>query len=217
MESSVGLRERKKAATRQAVHEATLRLTVEHGFDHVTVEAVADAAGISRRTFSNYFTNKEDALLYGEEQQIGSLVRTVRERPADEPAWTALRAAVAEFSERVAPPEREWAVRTRLAMNHPSLLARQLANHATMERDLADAMAVRRGPDGGSVRPMVLAAAFLSSLRIAMRMWIEEDLAREPGEVIDEILDEMGRDFRTEDLPSGAGSPDAPGGTPASR
>ncbi|RPK42771.1 TetR family transcriptional regulator [Streptomyces sp. ADI93-02] len=195
MESPVGLRERKKAATRQAVHEATMRLTVELGFDHVTVEAVADAAGISRRTFSNYFTNKEDALLYGEEQLIGSLVRAVRERPADEPAWTALRAAVTEFSRRVEPPEREWAVRTRLAMRHPSLLARQLANHAELERDLADAIAVRKGPGNGPVRPAVLAAAFLSTLRIAMRMWIEEDLARAPGEVIDEVLEEMARSF----------------------
>ncbi|MEV6076206.1 TetR family transcriptional regulator [Streptomyces sp. NPDC052069] len=195
MESSVGLRERKKEATRQAVHEATLRLTVEHGFDHVTVEAVADAAGISRRTFSNYFTNKEDALLYGEEQQIRGLVQAVRERPADEPAWTALRAAMARFTERVAPPEREWAVRTRLAMRHPSLLARQLANHAAMERDLADAVAARPGPPGGAVRPVVLAAAFLSSMRIAMRMWIEEDRARQPAEVIEEILDEMARGF----------------------
>ncbi|MFB7189365.1 TetR family transcriptional regulator [Streptomyces sp. NPDC056230] len=195
MESSVGLRERKKEATRQAVHEATLRLTVEHGFDHVTVEAVADAAGISRRTFSNYFTGKEDALLYGEEQQIRALVQTVRDRPAEESAWTALRAAMTQFADRVAPPEREWALRTRLAMRHPSLLARQLANHATLERDLADAMAVRRGPTEKAVRPLVLAAAFLSSLRIAMRMWIEEDLAREPVEVIDEILDEMGCRF----------------------
>ncbi|MFF9505619.1 TetR family transcriptional regulator [Streptomyces sp. NPDC014724] len=195
MESSVGLRERKKEATRQAVHEATLRLTVEHGFDHVTVEAVADAAGISRRTFSNYFMGKEDALLYGEEQQIRALVRTVRDRPAEESAWTALRAAMTQFAERVAPPEREWALRTRLAMRHPSLLARQLANHAALERDLADAMAVRRGPTEKAVRPPVLAAAFLSSLRIAMRMWIEEDLAREPAEVIDEILDEMGCRF----------------------
>ncbi|WP_406381047.1 TetR/AcrR family transcriptional regulator [Streptomyces sp. NBC_01618] len=191
MESSVGLRERKKEATRQAVHEATLRLTVEHGFDHVTVEAVADAAGISRRTFSNYFTGKEDALLYGEERQIRELVRAVRDRPAEETAWSALRAAMAQFAERVAPPEREWALRTRLAMRHPSLLARQLANHATLERDLAEAVAVHRAPTEKPVRPLVLAAAFLSSLRIAMRMWIEEDLAREPSEVIDEILDEM--------------------------
>lgn len=191
MERAVGLRERKKEATRQAVHEAALRLTVEHGFDQLTVEAVADAAGISRRTFSNYFAGKEDALLHGEEQQIRELVRAVRERPAEEGAWTALRAAVAQFTERFAPPEREWAVRTRLAMRHPSLLARQLANHAAMERDLAEAVAARRSP----VRPLVLAAAFLASLRIGMRMWIEEDLARNPVEVIDEILDEMGRSF----------------------
>ncbi|MEV0782605.1 TetR family transcriptional regulator [Streptomyces sp. NPDC050423] len=195
MERSVGLRERKKEATRQAVHEAALRLTVEHGFDQVTVEAVADAAGISRRTFSNYFTGKEDALLYGEEQQIGDLVRAVRERPAEESAWTALRATATQFAERLAPPEREWAVRTRLAMRHPSLLARQLANHAALERDLAEAVAARRGHSTCPVRPLVLAAAFLSSIRIAMRMWIEEDLAREPAEVIDEILDEMGRSF----------------------
>ncbi|GAA2948268.1 MULTISPECIES: acyl-CoA-like ligand-binding transcription factor [Streptomyces] len=195
MESPVGLRERKKAATRQAVHEATLRLTVEHGFDHVTVEAVADAAGISRRTFSNYFTNKEDALLYGEEQHIGALVQAVRDRPAEEPAWTALRAAMAQFAERMAPPEREWAIRTRLALRHPSLLARQLANHAALERDLADAVATRATPSGEPVRPFVLAAAFLASLRIAMRIWIEEDEARGPGAVIGEIMEEMGRRF----------------------
>ncbi|WP_443051527.1 acyl-CoA-like ligand-binding transcription factor [Streptomyces sp. NBC_00234] len=195
MESSVGLRERKKEATRRAVHEATLRLTVEHGFDQVTVEAVADAAGISRRTFSNYFASKEDALLYGEEQQMEALVAAVRERPSDEPAWPALRAAMTEFSRRVAPPEREWAVRTRLALRHPSLLARQLANHAAMERDLAEAVAQRTGPATGAVRPQVMAAAFLSSLRIAMRMWIEEDLTGDPGELIDGILDEMARSF----------------------
>ncbi len=72
---------------------------------------------------------------------------------------------------------------------------RQLADHAALERDLADAIAARPGPGSGAVRPVVLAAAFLSSLRIAMRMWMEEDLARSPGEVIDEVLDEMGRGF----------------------
>ncbi|MGC5342804.1 TetR family transcriptional regulator [Streptomyces sp. DT171] len=195
MENAVGLRERKKEATRQAVHEAALRLTVEAGFDNVTVEAVTDAAGISRRTFSNYFTGKEDALLYGEEQQIGKLVERVREQPAGESSWSALRASVKSFAEPLSPEQREWAIRTRLAMRHPSLLARQLANHAALEKDLANAVAAREGTPEGSVRPRVIAAAFLSSLRIAMRMWIEEDLAREPVEVIDEILDEMARSF----------------------
>ncbi|MFC7467789.1 TetR/AcrR family transcriptional regulator [Actinomadura keratinilytica] len=57
-DAPLGLRERKKAATRQAVHEAAMRLTREHGLDHVTVEAIADAAEISRRTFSNYFAGR---------------------------------------------------------------------------------------------------------------------------------------------------------------
>ncbi|MYR13242.1 TetR family transcriptional regulator, partial [Streptomyces sp. SID724] len=56
-------------------------------------------------------------------------------------------------------------------------------------------VAARPGPPSAPVRPIVLAAGFLSSLRIAMRMWIEEDLTREPAAVIDEILDEMGRGF----------------------
>lgn len=191
----MGLRERKKEATRQAVHEATLRLTVEHGFDHVTVEAVADAAGISRRTFSNYFTNKEDALLYGEERQIRALVRLVRDRPAGEPAWTALRGAMLQFAVQVPPLNRQWAVHTRLALRHPSLLARQLANHAALERDLAEAVADRPGPTARPVRPLILAAGSLSSLRIAMRTWIEEAPDREPAELIAEVLEEMGRSF----------------------
>ncbi|MFF7363010.1 TetR family transcriptional regulator [Streptomyces sp. NPDC008125] len=195
MENSVGLRERKKEATRQAVHEATLRLTVEHGFDHVTVEAVADAAGISRRTFSNYFTNKEDALLHGEERRTRALVRLVRDRPAEEPAWTALRGAMLQFATQAPPWNREWAVHTRLALRHPSLLARQLANHAALERDLAEAVADRPGPTARPVRPLILAAGFLSSLRIAMRTWIEEAPDREPSELIAEALEEMGRSF----------------------
>lgn len=195
MESTLGLRERKKAATRHAVHEAALRLTAELGFDHVTIEAVADAADISRRTFSNYFASKEDALLYGDEQQILALVAAVRRRPAQESAWGALHASVREFARTVPGPEREWVVRTRLALQHPSLLARQLANHAALERDLADAVAARAGAAGDPVRPRVVAAAFLASLRIGMRIWIEEDPEREPVEVIEAVMDEMARPF----------------------
>ncbi|WP_031507846.1 TetR/AcrR family transcriptional regulator [Streptomyces megasporus] len=193
MEHTVGLRERKKAATRQAVHEAALRLTVEHGFDKVTIEAIADAAGISRRTFSNYFAGKEDALLYGEEERIRELVQGVRDRPADEPAWTALRNALRALAHRYGHPDPEWAVRSRLAKRHPSLLARQLANHAALERDLALAVSERPGPEG--VRPQVVAAAFLTALRIGTHLWTEEDQSRELAEVIGEILDEMASPF----------------------
>lgn len=196
MESTVGLRERKKAATREAVHRAALRLTVEHGLDQVTVEAVADAAGISRRTFSNYFATKEDAVLWGEERQIKALVQALRDRPAGEPPWTALHRALLELFPDSA-TDRETALRTRLALRHPSLLARMLGNHAALEADLTAAIA-ERDPSPTPETPLqsrVLATAFLSSLRIAMHLWVESDLSREPRELIGEIMDRMARPF----------------------
>ncbi|MFI7493637.1 TetR family transcriptional regulator [Kocuria sp. M4R2S49] len=57
------LRARKKAETWSAIHEAAAALAVEHGVDRTTVEAVAAAAGVSPRTFFNYFPAKEDAVL----------------------------------------------------------------------------------------------------------------------------------------------------------
>ncbi|NJP94174.1 TetR family transcriptional regulator [Nonomuraea sp. FMUSA5-5] len=191
METTVGLRERKKAETRQAVHEAALRLVVEHGLDAVTVEAIADAANISRRTFSNYFSGKEDALLYGEEQRIRALVEQVRAQPEGLTAWQALRASIEDLHRELGEPEREWALRTRLAKRHPSLLARQLANHAALERDLAEAVAGRES----AVPGRVLAAAFLVGLRVSTHVWTEEHEARTLREVMNETLDHLAQPF----------------------
>ncbi|MFI7616049.1 TetR/AcrR family transcriptional regulator [Nonomuraea terrae] len=191
MDTTVGLRERKKAETRQAVHEAALRLVVEHGLDAVTVEAIADAANISRRTFSNYFSGKEDALLYGEEQRIRRLVEQVRSQPAGLTAWQALRLSVQELYHQMGEPEREWALRTRLAKRHPSILARQLASLAALERDLADAIAERES----TVPPRVMAAAVLVALRLASHKWTEEDQARTLLDVVEETLTQMAQPF----------------------
>ncbi|WP_329430700.1 TetR/AcrR family transcriptional regulator [Streptosporangium sp. NBC_01495] len=200
MQITAGLRERKKAETRQAVHEAALRLTAEHGLEHVTVEAIADAANISRRTFSNYFASKEDALLYGDEQRIRLLVERIRTRPAEESAWRALHGAVRDSYGEVGGPEREWAIRARLAKRHPSLLARQLASHANLERELAQVIAERGdcgddGDDGAATRPRVMAAAFLVAMRIATHMWTDEQESRPLVEIMDDVLDEMARPF----------------------
>jgi AcrR family transcriptional regulator len=63
VEPALGLRERKKRARREALIDATHRLVAEHGLDAVTVEAICDEAGVSARTFFNYFETKDDAVL----------------------------------------------------------------------------------------------------------------------------------------------------------
>jgi AcrR family transcriptional regulator len=87
VDETTGLRERKKAATRHALHEAALRLAAEHGLEHVTVEAIADAANVSRRTFSNYFSGKEEALFHGDAERLRRMLELLAAQPADELPW----------------------------------------------------------------------------------------------------------------------------------
>jgi AcrR family transcriptional regulator len=160
-----GLRERKKAATREALHDAAVRLAAERGVEKVTVEAIADAAGVSRRTFSNYFAGKEQALLHRDRAGVVQLVELVRARPAAEDPVTALVHAARETTAHRPDPVRTecyWRLR-----RHPSLLTEMAAVYAAAEADLADAVARRMPAPADPLRARVLAAAFLAALRVA--------------------------------------------------
>src|SRR3954470_18351551 len=86
------LRERKKSATRSALHEAALRLVAERGLDGVSVDDIAARADVSPRTFFNYFATKDDAMLGLDPAELRRTAQALAERPADEPAVEALRA-----------------------------------------------------------------------------------------------------------------------------
>src|SRR5579862_3444969 len=77
-------RERKKLATRQAIHEAAFELVDESGLAHVTIEAVSERAGVAPRTFWAYFGSKEDAVLKRDPDRPRSLRQALLARPAGE-------------------------------------------------------------------------------------------------------------------------------------
>ncbi|WP_405162447.1 TetR family transcriptional regulator [Nocardia sp. NBC_01499] len=92
----LGLRERKKLDTRMALSDAALELAFERGLENVTREEIAARAGVSVRTFNNYFTGKNDAIVYRQSVRIRRSLAILRDRPAAEPLWTALTAALLE-------------------------------------------------------------------------------------------------------------------------
>ena len=189
-----GLRERKKAATRQALHDAALRLAMA-GDGDVTVEAIADEVGVSRRTFSNYFANKEEALLYGETQRMQRLVEIVRSRPPTEPPWPALSNSAAQYNAEFGELDPESVVQWRLVRSQPSLIAAQAQTFAAFERELAAEVIARR-PDVSPLRARLTAATFLTAMRVALHVWLERAPAPAPlGELVAEALAEAGRGF----------------------
>ena len=83
--ASAGLRERKKLATKQALALAAMKLAVQRGLENVRVEDIAAAANVSRRTFTNYFASKEEAIASLSAGRFARAAQALRDRPASEP------------------------------------------------------------------------------------------------------------------------------------
>jgi AcrR family transcriptional regulator len=171
-ESGTGLRERKKLATREALAQTALRLAVEHGLENVRVEDITDAVNVSRRTFTNYFSCKEEAIASVNAERSERIVAALRERPAGEPLADALAAVFAEQYQEAAVLDQHDIERIQLVTSSPALRGEYLKTLVQAERPLAEVIAERTGADPQrDLYPRVLAAAAFSAARAAVGHW----------------------------------------------
>lgn len=175
------LRERKKQRTREALLRVAIELFTTEGYERTTVDDIADAVGVSQRTFFRYFAGKEDAALALDEMTVTRFVEAVRARPSHEPPLEALRQAVLEgwdtlheVVESVVPVERFLAM-YRVIESTPVLLAAHLRRSAEVEEVLTRVLAEREGLDATTdPRPRLLVAVFSGVMRVTERQWLTE-------------------------------------------
>jgi AcrR family transcriptional regulator len=91
---TLGRREAHKQATRQALQQAADRLFAEQGYAATTVRGIAEAAGVTERTFFRYFAGKEELIIDDALGWLPVLLDAIRARPDDEDVATALRRAI---------------------------------------------------------------------------------------------------------------------------
>lgn len=189
MDAGTSLRERKKAATRLALHLAVAELAATKGLEAVTVDAIADHANVSRRTFSNYFAGKEEAFLHGERMRFERLLDEIRRRPARETPWQALCRSARVLVEAVAEIDPVRLAQMRMVWRHPSLAAHQLAMQSTVERQLVEEIQARTAPaEADLLRARVLAGTFLAAVRAATSVWIDQQERLPLADVMDTAL-----------------------------
>ncbi|MFB6951006.1 TetR family transcriptional regulator [Streptomyces niveus] len=187
--AGAGLRERKKQATRAALSEAAVRLAAEHGAENVTVEAISNAAGVSPRTFFNYFDSHDDVFVMMDPDVGERVRRAIRDAPAELSPLDAVREAMAAELAEVELRHEVWSLRAKVFQKSPHLLARGLGLHMAEERDLARTIARRIDPDGPGgpdvhggtgapcedadidLYPRLLAAVAGTAARVAIEHW----------------------------------------------
>ncbi|MFG2001893.1 TetR family transcriptional regulator [Spirillospora sp. NPDC048911] len=191
MTVEMGLRERKKAATREALRLAAARLAVEHGVDGVTVEGIAAAAGVSARTFHNYFPGKEEAIVATVTDGARAVIDALRDHPADEPIWDALRTVIVGV---MLPPETrdETIALLQVIKANPALIGQQLCHIGEMQREIAEIVAARTGTDPDrDLYPHLLAGAAGTAMRAAVDLWADGMTGADLPDLIDEAFAQL--------------------------
>lgn len=193
--TSSGLRERKKHATRTALYEAALRLALERGVHKVTIEDISEAAGVSSRTFSNYFSSKEEALLG--EPPMAFEGETMRTFAAGGPTGdlfadlhSLLRTHVAQMGAR----REELLARRQLIKSHPDLMPMFHARMARVEQAITRAVAERTGTDPEhDAYPQLVAAITSAVSRLTFLRWTGQPSGRSLEDHLDELFDLLRR------------------------
>ena len=163
-----GLRERKKRATRAAIHHAALRLFAERGYGGATIDDVAASADVSRATVFSYFPTKED-LVFGDAplavEALGEALGAAPDVLAGVRDWAReLGGAVEPGSQDGGWIEPELILQRRLAQAMPGVAARRLQILHRVEEVIAQAL-VERGTDPLAAR--LAAAACVAGLDAA--------------------------------------------------
>jgi AcrR family transcriptional regulator len=141
----MGRRERKKAATRQAIADAALRLFLDRGYDDVSIREIADAADVSTTTLFKHFTGKE-ALVFDRQDEMKALqLAAVRERPQGQSIPAALREHALQYRQLRADDDPDVATFLELVNSTPALLNYQHATWLENTTPLAQVIAEESG------------------------------------------------------------------------
>ncbi|GGK52795.1 TetR family transcriptional regulator [Salinarimonas ramus] len=167
--SGRSLREIKTDAVAASIAATALVLFEEKGFDRVTVDEIASASGISRRSFFRYFATKEDVVVSGHAAFGEKIIERVKARPADEDVWVSLRRGYDVLVENV-DRNPEGAARTMRVINGTaSLRAHTLEKHSAWAVGLAPEIARRLGDaDGRRLEADALVHASFACLDVAL-------------------------------------------------
>jgi AcrR family transcriptional regulator len=183
---SVGARERKRRETLRRITDAGVCLFIEKGFDGTTVEEIAIAAGISRRTFFHYFESKDDILLSLQSNVGEMFAAEIRRTPPGGSPFDLVRDAALNVCASI--PHDDMLALDRLMRSSASVQARKQASYRQQEEALYSALRERWPEPARETRLRVLAMVAVGTTRLASETFNQEGGARPFDEVLQDVF-----------------------------
>ncbi|MEV6228829.1 TetR/AcrR family transcriptional regulator [Saccharopolyspora shandongensis] len=191
MTDRLGLRERKKRRTKQALIEAAIRLFDEKGYDNTTVAEIAAAAEVSPATFFNYFSAKDEVVFADDVLYDGLLQEAFAGRSADEQPEDLLLRTIHQLSTADAwsfPFDHELTrIRARLIATVPALRAGALLRNASLQQRLAHALREAFPEELDALHAAALTGALIGAIDAAMHSGLDRepttDVVRQAAEI----------------------------------
>jgi AcrR family transcriptional regulator len=187
----IPVRERTRRAVRGELAQLAVSLFVEKGYDETTIDDLAAAAGMSKRTFFRYFASKEE-LVMGKYEFFGQqLAEDLAARPADEPLWVSLRQIFGRVADHVENDARraESVAMEKIVRDHPTLNASYLERVSRMQELVLDEVRTRTGrSDPADPRTAAIVGAAFSCLIAAWSTWLTTNQAKPFGVLLDQAL-----------------------------
>ncbi len=169
---TIGRRGRPPGTSARELEVVALRLFARHGFPDTTVEQIAAAAGVSRRTFFRYFDSKADVLWHAFDGEVAALRAAFADVSPRLPLMTAIRAAVVGVNRYRAEDVPELRTRMNLISSDPTLQASASLHYDAWERAVSEFAAGRLGEPPDSLQPLAIGRTTLAASRAAYDRWL---------------------------------------------
>lgn len=171
-ERTNGLRERKRAETHARIQSQAMRLFLDRGFEATTLDDIAEAASVSRRSLFHYFTSKEEIVFSAKADFPDMVAEAISRRPAEETLLEMVENALVDMARRNQTGEaRAYA---RLVHDTPALAAGDQAKYEKVERVLAIALARRKGVPENDLSCRVTASTAIGIFKLATAAWMAD-------------------------------------------
>ncbi len=189
-EQPTGLRERTRRAVQAELLSVALELFLTQGYEATTLEQIAEAGGLSRRSFFRYFASKDDLLAATLDVPGKQMARNLEARPRTENPWVALRRGMDALVKDMSAEPRALAM-TRMMLNGDALRASYAHKQERWRSAIAFALAPRLDAVDPANRALIadaLAGAAIAALSAAEAMWVEQDGRTPLAELLDTAM-----------------------------